>query len=208
MILCIQTVVVQLNNSPMELLGNFNYFDYLVLPFLIFLARICDVTIGTLRIVMISKGQKRLAPILGFFEVLIWLIAIGRIMQNLDNWVCYIFYAAGFATGNYIGMLLEEKLAVGITQIQIFTSGDATELIQTMIRAGYGITSLEAEGGASGKMVSIIYCIAKRTELDKIAAIIKAHHPEAFYAYADVRYVNKNLFTPVSGKFPGMRLGK
>ena len=60
----------------MSLLSNLNYFDYLILPLLIFLARICDVTIGTLRIVMISKGQKKLAPFLGFFEVLIWLIAI------------------------------------------------------------------------------------------------------------------------------------
>jgi uncharacterized protein YebE (UPF0316 family) len=192
----------------MELLGTISYFDYLVLPFLIFLARICDVTIGTLRIVMISKGQKKIAPILGFFEVLIWLIAIGRIMQNLDNWVCYIFYAAGFATGNYIGMLLEERLAVGISQIQIITSGDANAMIQALIRAGYGITSHPAEGGATGRTVSIIYCIVKRTELEKITAIIKAHHPEAFYTFADVRYVNKNLFTPVSAKFPDIRMGK
>lgn len=190
------------------MLANINYFDYLILPLLIFFARICDVTIGTLRIVMISKGQKKLAPILGFFEVLIWLIAIGRIMQNLDNWVCYIFYAAGFATGNYIGMLLEERLAVGISQIQIITGQDASGLVRALIKAGYGITSHPAEGGASGKAVSIIYCIVKRSELDKVAAIVNAHHPEAFYAFADVRYVNKNLFTPISHRLFGIRTGK
>ena len=192
----------------MSILASFNYFDYLLLPFMIFLARICDVTIGTLRIVMISKGQKRLAPILGFFEVLIWLIAIGRIMQNLDNWVCYIFYAAGFATGNYIGMLLEERLAVGISQIQIITGRDASGLIRSLKEAGYGTTHHPAEGGASGKMVSIIYSIVKRSEQDKVATIVKVHDPEAFYAFADVRFVNKDLYSPLTNKFMGIRIGK
>ena len=89
-------------------------FTYVILPLLIFLARIADVSIGTIRIVMVAKGQKMIAPILGFFEVLIWLLAISKIMQNLDNWVCYVAYGAGFATGNYIGMIIEEKLAMGI----------------------------------------------------------------------------------------------
>ena len=192
----------------MSLLANFNYFDYLLLPFMIFLARICDVTIGTLRIVMISKGQKRLAPFLGFFVVLIWLIAIGKIMQHLDNWVCYIFYAAGFATGNYIGMLLEERLAVGISQIQIITSKSANLLIQALKTAGYGATYHPAEGGATGKVVSIIYSIVKRSDLDKVTGIVKAHDPEAFYSFADVRFVNKNLFSPLANKFLGIRIGK
>ena len=81
-------------------------FTYFVLPFLIFIARICDVSIGTIRIVMVAKGQKIIAPILGFFEVLIWLLAISRIFENLDNWVCYFAYGAGFATGNYVGMFI------------------------------------------------------------------------------------------------------
>ncbi len=74
-------------------------FSYAILPLLIFLARICDVSIGTLRIIFVSKGVKKVAPVLGFFEVLIWIIAISKIMQNLDNYVNYIAYAAGFATG-------------------------------------------------------------------------------------------------------------
>jgi len=192
----------------MNLLVDFNYFDYLLLPFMIFLARICDVTIGTLRIVMISKGQKRLAPFLGFFEVLIWLVAIGRIMQNLDNWICYIFYAAGFATGNYIGMLLEEKLAVGISQIQIFAGHHAGRIVQSLKDAGYGTTQHPAIGGATGKTISIIYSIVRRSELDKVVDIVKAHDPDAFYAFADVRFVSKELYSPLTNKFIGIRLGK
>ena len=69
-----------------------NLFNYLLLPLMIFFARIMDVTVGTIRIVMVSKGKKNIAPILGFFEVFIWILAMSKIVQNLDNWVCYIFY--------------------------------------------------------------------------------------------------------------------
>ena len=97
-----------------------DFFSYAVLPILIFLARICDVSIGTMRIIFVSKGKKNIAPVLGFFEVLIWITAISKIMQNLDNYVNYIAYAGGFATGNFIGMLIEERLAMGILMIRVF----------------------------------------------------------------------------------------
>ena len=95
-------------------------FSYVLMPLLIFLARICDVSIGTMRIIFVSKGKRNIAPILGFFEVLIWITAISKIMQNLDNYVNYIAYAAGFATGNFVGMIIEEKLAMGIQMIRVF----------------------------------------------------------------------------------------
>jgi hypothetical protein len=71
-------------------------FTYVILPVLIFLARICDVSIGTMRIIFVSKGKKDIAPVLGFFEVLIWIIAISKIMQNLDNYINYVAYARRF----------------------------------------------------------------------------------------------------------------
>lgn len=170
-------------------------FNYLVLPFLIFLARISDVTIGTIRIVMVAKGQKMIAPILGFFEVLIWLIAISKIIQNLDNWVCYIAYGAGFATGNYIGMIIEEKLAVGIVQLKIITRADAHLLIEKLTADGYGITHQEAHGAV--EEVSIIYSIVKRTDLPHVIEIISTFNPNAFYSIADVKFVNKGLYSKI-----------
>src|SRR5674476_1440159 len=155
--------------------------DLVMLPLMIFFARIIDVTLGTLRIVMVSKGQKRIAPILGFFEVLVWLIAIGRIMQNLDNWVCYTAYAGGYATGNYIGMLIEEKLAVGIVQLQIITGNESDRLINALRLAGYGITHHNAFGGASGNSVSVIYSVVMRNDVDKVVKIIREYSPNAFY---------------------------
>jgi uncharacterized protein YebE (UPF0316 family) len=171
-------------------------FAFGVLPLLIFFSRIADVTIGTIRIVMVAKGQKMIAPFLGFFEVLIWLIAISQIIQHLDNWVCYFAYGAGFATGNYIGMIIEEKLAVGIVQLQIITRADAHKLIEKLKSEGYGITHQEAHGAI--EEVSVIYSIIKRTDLSKVDEIIKTYNPNAFYSIADVKFVNKGLYSAVN----------
>lgn len=173
-----------------------DFFTYGLLPFLIFLARISDVTIGTIRIMMVAKGQKMIAPILGFFEVLIWLIAISKIIQNLDNWVCYVAYGAGFATGNYIGMIIEEKLAMGIVQLQIITRADAHDLIEKLKNEGYGITHQEAHGAV--EEVSVIYSIVKRTDLPRVVEIIRTYNPNAFYSIADVKFVNKGIYSSVN----------
>ncbi len=167
-------------------------FTYLVLPLLIFLARICDVTIGTMRIVMVAKGQKFWAPVMGFFEVLIWIITMSKVVQNLDNWLCYVGYAGGFATGNLVGLLLEEKLAMGIVKIQIITRKDASQLIEALKQAGYGITHHPAKGGTED--VSILYSIVKRTEINKVEEIIRSYNPKAFYSIEDVKFVNQGIF--------------
>lgn len=167
-------------------------FAYLVLPFLIFIARIGDVTIGTVRIVMVAKGEKIWAPVLGFFEVTIWLLAISSIFENLDNWVCYIAYGLGFAMGNYVGLKVEEKLAMGIVKIQIITRKPADNLIDKLIDSGYGITHQNAKGGK--EKVSIIYSIIKRTEIEKMAEQIKLYNPKAFYSIEDVKFVSHGVF--------------
>jgi uncharacterized protein YebE (UPF0316 family) len=167
-------------------------FDYFVLPFLIFTARILDVTIGTIRIVMVAKGQKFWAPFLGFFEVLIWLLAIAKIFENLNNWVSYFGYAAGFAAGNFIGLKIEEKLAMGIVKIQVITRTNAYLLIQNLKKAGYGITHHSAKGATED--VSIIYSIVKRTQLPDVIGQIKKSNPNAFYSVEDVRTVSNGVF--------------
>lgn len=192
----------------MVLLDTFydsSLFTYFILPFLIFVSRIIDVTIGTVRIVMVSKGQKNWAPFLGFFEVLIWLIAISKIFQNLDNWVSYVTYAAGFATGNYIGLIIEEKLAVGIVKIQIITRKRSDQLIENLKNAGYGVTHQEAQGG--NEKVGIIYSILKRTDIQKVEEIVNSTNPNAFYSIEDVKFVNKGVF-PIKTVTKRWRKGK
>ena len=180
-------------------------FSYVILPSLIFLARISDVTVGTLRIVMVSKGQKLIAPALGFFEVVIWLITMSKIIQNIDNWVAYVAYGLGFATGNYIGLIIEEKLAVGIVQLQIITRKSADNLIAKLKAGGYGITYHEAKG--ANENVAVIYSIIKRNEIQKVIDIIATYNPNAFYSIEDVKFINKG-FTTVSGIGSRWRKGK
>ena len=111
------------------------WIQYGLLPLLIVVARIIDVTLGTMRVIFITRGYKLLASLVGFFEVLIWLIAIGQIMKNLTNPVCYLAYAGGFAAGNYIGIYVSEKLSLGTVAVRLLTSKDAQPLIESLKKA-------------------------------------------------------------------------
>jgi uncharacterized protein YebE (UPF0316 family) len=178
--------------KTMTELFNSNTFIYILLPLFIFFARICDVTLDTLRIIFVSKGMRKIAPFFGFFSVLIWLIAISTIMKNLDNWVCYIAYAGGFATGNFVGMVVEEKLAIGHEMIRVITGADASALIAELRVAGFGVTSVKAEG-ADGE-VGVIYIIARRRMIQNILEIITRNNPRAFYTIETIKFVNKDVF--------------
>lgn len=167
-------------------------FTYVILPLFIFCARIIDVSLGTMRIIFVTKGMRKVAPIIGFFEVFIWLLAISRIMQNLDNWVCYVAYAGGFATGNLIGMIIEEKLAIGHEMIRVITRRDATSLIDELRETGHGVTWLDAKG-ADGD-VAILYIIARRSMIPEVLHLINKHNPRALYTIEAIKYVNKEIF--------------
>lgn len=171
---------------------NTEIVNYLLLPLFIFLARIFDVSLGTLRIIFVTKGMRIIAPLVGFFEVLIWLLAISRIMQDLDNWVSYIAYAGGFATGNFVGMYLEERLAIGHEMIRVITRKDATSLIEELREMGYGVTSVKAEG-IEGE-VAIIYIIARRRMISEVLDKINYFNPRALYTVESIKYVNKEIF--------------
>ena len=116
------------------------------LPLLVFLAELCVVTLSTIRIIFVSRGMKVLAPILGFFEVSIWLFAIGQIMQNLSNLGCYLAFAGGFTSGNFLGVLIEKKLAIGSVVVHIVTSKDVSDLIEGLQAEKYGVTVIDAQG--------------------------------------------------------------
>jgi len=120
------------------ILLNSAFYAWLILPLLIFLARVADVSIGTIRLIFISRGLKYLAPLVGFFEILIWLLAIGQIMKNLSNPACYIAYAGGFAMGNFVGMWIAERLSLGVVLIRVVTKKDATELVECLKSAVNG----------------------------------------------------------------------
>jgi uncharacterized protein YebE (UPF0316 family) len=165
-----------------------NWFMYGLLPALIFLSRVTDVTMDTLRIVFVSRGNKVVAPILGFFEILIWLVAITRIMENLDNITTYFAYALGFAVGNYVGLLLEEKLAIGTQLIRVITATDASLLIEKLREKGFGATATDAKG--KNGAVHVIFVITRRKVIHQVIGVINHFNPKAFYSIEDVRSVN------------------
>lgn len=175
--------------------NDLNIYSWLVVSLLIFFARIIDVTIGTLRIIFVSRGKRYLAPLLGFFESLIWLLAIGQIMNNLTNFSNYFAYAAGFSAGNYIGIMLEEKLAMGLVSIRIITNQDAVGLINYLKEENYGLTSIEGRG-VTGDVI-LVYSIVRRKDLKKVINSIKDINPKSFITIEDIRSVNAGVFPTV-----------
>ncbi len=167
-------------------------FAFVLLPLLIFIARICDVTLGTMRIISVSQGRRYISPILGFFEVLIWIMVISKVMQNMDNPVCYLAYAGGFAAGNFVGILLEKKVALGNSVVRIITPRNTNHLQNALSEAGYGVTSVEGEGSSGA--VTLIYCVIKRANLRYLIEIVEKTNPKAFYSIEDVRHVNEGIF--------------
>ncbi|MBU3948741.1 MAG: DUF2179 domain-containing protein [Proteobacteria bacterium] len=176
---------------------NAEFISWVVLPALVFFARVIDVSIGTLRIIYVSKGIKLLAALCGFFEVLVWLVAITQIMQNLSNWLIYVTYAAGFSSGNIIGIFLEEKLAVGYVALRIIAQKDATELVEHIREKNYGVTVVGASG-LSGR-VRLVFSIVKRKDIPELVKIIKKYNPKAFYSTEDVKMIS-NGTTGMSAK--------
>lgn len=175
-----------------ELAFDSPIFHWVILPLLIFTARIIDVSLGTLRIIFISRNKRLLAPLMGFFEVLIWLLAIGQIIKNLENPACYIAYAAGFAGGSFIGMAIENRLAIGLQIVRIITKFYVPEMIEKLKAGGYGLTTLHGEG-ASGP-VTVIFTIVKRKDLPEFVSIIKSVNPKVFYTVEDVRTAKEGIY--------------
>mgnify|MGYP001426159721 CR=1 FL=1 len=183
-------------------------FDQVLLLLLIFFARILDVSVGTLRIIFVSKGLKYWAALLGFAESLIWILAVTKVMQNLGDWQTYVAFALGFSAGNYVGMVIEERIAIGKLLIRIITRKEANDLVKALWDAGYGITSVDAQGETGP--VKLIFSVAKRKNLAKILGIIKTYNPQAFYTIEDMRYVNSSYSHPIIKRtlFPRLALGK
>jgi len=168
------------------------FFSLFIVPIFIFFARICDVTIGTMRIIFVSRGMKTVAPLLGFIEIFIWIVAIGQIFQNLTNPINYLAYAAGFAAGNYIGMIIEERLAMGLALVRIITQRDATNLIDYLRAAGYGVTVIDAQGKLGPSKV--IFSVIRRKNLRDVENAIHQFNPRAFYSIEDVRRAAEGTF--------------
>ncbi|MDR1680176.1 MAG: DUF2179 domain-containing protein [Prevotellaceae bacterium] len=181
-------------------------FSYPFLPFLVFIARICDVTLGTMRIIFISKGKKYLAPVVGFLEVFIWILIISRILSATNDLICYIAYAGGYATGSIVGIWVEERLAIGTQLIRVYTKKAGKTLVAILNREGFGATVSIGEG-IEGE-VHIVQTVVNRSTAAKVEKLITAFDSHVFYVITDVRTAQHGIFPDNSRHFKRWRIGK
>jgi uncharacterized protein YebE (UPF0316 family) len=186
-------------------------FDFLdqypyLLPVFIFFGRLCDVTLGTLRVIFVSKGEKNKAPIIGFFEVLIWIVIISQIFSRANDWVAYLSFAAGYASGSYVGILIENRIAFGVVLCRIYTQKNGMELVQGLNKMNFGATMTRGEG--SQNEVHIIETVINRKQLRLLEQLLTEFDPNIFYVVEDVRTRQNGIFAKKKSFLSQWRIGK
>jgi uncharacterized protein YebE (UPF0316 family) len=173
-------------------MNTFDWYTWVILPLIVFLARFVDVTLGTMRIIFLSRGKKYLAPLLGFVEVFIWITVVSQIVRGAHNIAAYLAYAAGFAVGNYVGMIVEEKLAIGTLVIRVILPRDGAVLVERLRTEGYGATYVDGHGSSGAVM--LIYTVVMRKELSHVVDLIQEVHPKAFFTVEELRSAQQGIF--------------
>ncbi len=172
-------------------------FNWVVLPSLIFLSRTCDVTLATLRNILLSRNIKKIVPIIGFFEVLIWLIAVSQIIKNLHNVLCYVSFAGGYSMGIFVGIKIEARLALGMQMMRIITNKESAALMNALHEANLGVTEINAQG--SQGPVKVLLTIIKRKDAGQVIELVNKHSPNSFITIEDIRSAQQGIFPGQNG---------
>jgi len=186
-------------------------FDFLdqypyLLPVMIFFGRMIDVTLGTLRVIFVSKGAKNIAPFIGFFEVLIWIVIISQVFARAHDWVAYLSFAAGYATGSYVGILIEKRIAYGVILCRIYTQKNGTELVQQLNKMNFGATMTRGEGSVN--QVHIIETVIDRNQMKSLEKLLITFDPNIFFVVEDVRTRQNGIFAKRKSILRYWRIGK
>jgi uncharacterized protein YebE (UPF0316 family) len=172
-----------------------------VLGILVFLARIVDVSVGTLRTISIIQGRSKVAFVLAFIETTVWLLVLSAVLpQVMNSPILGVFYAFGFATGNVVGIMVEKRLAMGYTNFRVITTRFAKEITSSLREKGFAVTNFEGEG-KDGK-VTEIYVVSDRKNLPALVKIVKEIEPDAFYIAEQAGIVSKirrPMMVPTTG---------
>jgi uncharacterized protein YebE (UPF0316 family) len=182
-------------------MDNINWYSLVILPLIVFCARVVDVSLGTMRIIFTSRGKRKIAPLLGFVEVFIWIVVVSQVVKNVHSLPAYLGYAAGFAVGTYVGMKIEERLALGTLIIRIILPQQGEFLAMRLREAGYGVTVANGMG-ATGE-VKLIFTAIPRKNLELVTEIIKSVSPKAFFSVEELRSTESGVFpvtTPQVGR--------
>jgi uncharacterized protein YebE (UPF0316 family) len=154
----------------------------------IFFLRVCDVSLGTVRLMIAFQGRRYTAAAIGFVEVTVFVIAIGQVVGQLDNLVNVLAYSSGFACGTMLGIVLEAKLALGNRMVRIITHRQNDALVETLRSAGFGVTRLTGEGKEGH--VYLLFSLVRRKSLDSYMKIVRHLAPKAFVSVEDARDVS------------------
>ena len=163
-----------------------------LMPLVIFAAELCVVTLMTVRLIAVARGLKWSAAAIGFFEICIWLFTIGQIMGRLSDPLCWLAYAGGFTLGNFLGVTIDEKLALGTVLVRLITPRPPLELIAALKEARYGVTCQDAHG-ANGP-VRVLLTVVKRKELPQVLDLIRLHEPTGFYSVEELQTTAQGVF--------------
>lgn len=148
------------------------------IPLLIFVARIGDVSIGTVRTVFVISGYRKTAVILGFFEVLIWVLAVGGVIKHLPNPFAVIGYAGGYAAGILVGMTVEDRIAIGLRMIRVINPDPSVDVAAMLRDLGHKVTRLDGSGQKGPVEVSFLVVLRRR--VPEIRALLSERAPAAF----------------------------
>lgn len=189
--------------NPLQL----DFFHLVIIPLLIILARVMDVSIGTLKIILISKGYRSVSAVLGFFESFIWIVVVSQIMRHLDNYYYFVAYGIGFALGTFIGVSIERAISLGQVIIRVITRYPGEQLAQYLLDNNYSVTKVDGEGRYGP--VNILFLVVMRKQIEEVVKIIEEFNPNAFYTIEDVRSVSHlNVEKPKSNFFDILNINK
>jgi uncharacterized protein YebE (UPF0316 family) len=152
----------------------------------IFLARVVDVSLGTLRTILVFRGRRFIAAFIGFFEVLIWLMAAGQVISDLSAWYLAVSYAAGFATGNIVGIWLESRLALGLELVRVVSESREVSVANLLRESGFSAIELAGLGDRD-MPVEIVFLVVRRRAVRNLLKRIEAIDPQAFCTISDIK---------------------
>lgn len=167
----------------------------------IFLARVADVSLGTVRTIVVFRGYKFLAAAIGFCEILLWVMASAQVLTNLDAWYLAVAYAGGFAAGNYVGIWLESKLAMGDELVRAISYAKGGHLARTLREYGFDAIEMHADRGPD-EPLEVVIVVCSRRRMPRLIGLIHDADPQAIYTINDVKraYLG-NVDTPVHVPF-------
>ena len=168
-------------------------FDIIQPALLIFSLRIIDVSLYTMRIMMVMRGRKALAWVFAICQSMVFVTAITSVISDIGNWTKVVGYAAGFATGNVVGMLIEQRLAIGFSHLRIVSSGYGIEIAETLREAGFGVTEISGQG--KDGMVEMISCSVQRRKTNQALAIVDRIDQDAYVTVENIRSFSKGYWS-------------